>query len=36
VPVNELRQRSDDLARQLRELDTQIQQANWSVDLIED
>lgn len=36
VPVSELRQRSDDLAKQLRELDTQIQQANWSVDLVED
>jgi hypothetical protein len=36
VPVSELRQRSDELARELRELDTQIQQANWSVDLVED
>lgn len=33
VPVPELRARADDVARRLRELDAEIQQANWSVDL---
>lgn len=35
LPVPELRAQADVLARELRELDSQIQQANWSNDLIE-
>jgi len=35
VPVAELRRQADDLARQLRDLDAQIQQTDWSADLIE-
>ena len=33
VPVGELRQEADDLARQYRELDTRIQEANWAIEL---
>jgi hypothetical protein len=29
-----LRAQADDLARQIRELDTDIQRANWEVDLL--
>lgn len=36
VEVAPLRRRMDDLARERRELDTAIQQANWTVDLAED
>jgi len=35
LPVAELRTRADDVARELRELDSRIQQANWGNDLIE-
>jgi len=35
VPVTELRAIADDLAREIREVDTQIQRTNWEVDLIE-
>jgi hypothetical protein len=35
VDVAALQQQSDDLARAYRDLDTQIQSANWLVDLIE-
>jgi hypothetical protein len=34
LPVAELRAQADDVARQLRELDTDIQRANWEVDLL--
>jgi hypothetical protein len=34
LPVAELRAQADDLARQIRELDTDIQRANWEVDLL--
>jgi hypothetical protein len=33
VPVAELRREADDLARQYRELDVRLQEANWSTDL---
>jgi hypothetical protein len=33
LPVAELRGRADGVAREIRELDTRIQQANWNVDL---
>ena len=36
VPVTDLRDRANDVARRHRELDAQIQQVNWTVDLIED
>jgi hypothetical protein len=36
VEVEPLRRRMDELARQRRELDTSIQQANWATDIIED
>lgn len=35
VPVADLREQANDVARQLRELDGQVQQVNWTVDLIE-
>jgi hypothetical protein len=35
VEVGPLRRQMDELARQRRELDTAIQQANWATDLIE-
>ncbi|GAB1640403.1 DIP1984 family protein [Krasilnikovia sp. MM14-A1259] len=35
LPVAELRGRADDLARQLREVDTVIQRTNWEVDLLD-
>lgn len=35
LPVGELRTRADDVARELRELDSRIQQANWSSELEE-
>jgi len=34
LPVAELRAQADDVARQIRELDTDIQRANWEVDLL--
>lgn len=36
LPVPELRAQADELARELRELDGRIQQANWLHELIED
>lgn len=35
LPVAELRATADDLARQIREVDTQIQRLNWEVDLLD-
>lgn len=34
LPVAELRAQADDVARQIRELDTDIQRVNWQVDLL--
>ena len=34
VDVNELQKKVDDLSRDLRVLDSQLQQANWSTDLL--
>ncbi|MEV7121498.1 DIP1984 family protein [Kitasatospora griseola] len=36
LPVAELRARADLLAKEIREVDTLIQRANWEIDLIED
>ena len=36
VNVSEIQQQVDDVSRQYRELDTAIQQMNWTVDLIDD
>ena len=36
VAVAEIRQKADDLARERRELDVAIQEANWANDLLED
>jgi hypothetical protein len=33
LPIREVRDRADDVARQLRELDARIQRANWEVEL---
>ena len=35
LPVAELRRRADDLAREIREVDTLIQRMNWETDLID-
>ena len=35
LPVAELRSQADDLARQLREVDTGIQRINWEADLLD-
>jgi hypothetical protein len=35
LPVVQLRDRADGVAREIRELDARIQQANWTVDLVE-
>lgn len=35
LPVADLRRRADDLARQVREVDTLIQRMNWETDLID-
>jgi hypothetical protein len=35
LPVAELRRQADDLARQLREVDTAIQRTNWEADLVD-
>lgn len=35
LPVADLRGQADDLARQIREVDTLIQQTNWEVDLLD-
>jgi hypothetical protein len=34
--VADLRAQADDMARRIRELDTEIQRANWEVDLLDD
>ena len=34
LPVADLRAQADDVARQIRELDTEIQRTNWEVDLL--
>lgn len=36
VAVAEIRQKADDLARERRELDVAVQEANWANDLLED
>jgi hypothetical protein len=36
VPVPELRERANEVAKRHRELDTEIQGANWTVDLVEE
>lgn len=33
LPVAQLREQADDIARQIRDLDVRIQQSNWEVDL---
>ncbi|WFE47719.1 DIP1984 family protein [Verrucosispora sp. WMMD1129] len=35
LPVAQLRRQADDLARQLREVDTVVQRTNWEVDLLD-
>ncbi len=35
LPVADLRGQADDLARQIREVDTLIQRSNWEVDLLD-
>lgn len=35
LPVAQLREQADDIARQIRDLDVRIQQSNWEVDLID-
>jgi hypothetical protein len=35
LPVASLRAQADAFARELRELDVRIQQANWEVDLLD-
>jgi hypothetical protein len=36
VPVSDLRERANEIAKTYRELDTRIQEANWTVELVED
>ncbi len=36
LPVAELRAQADDVARRIRELDTDIQRTNWEVDLLDE
>jgi hypothetical protein len=36
LPVADLRAQADDVARRIRELDTDIQRINWEVDLLDD
>ncbi|WP_363232340.1 DIP1984 family protein [Clavibacter michiganensis] len=36
LPIGEVRDRADDTARELRELDARIQRANWGVELVEE
>jgi Family of unknown function (DUF6847) len=36
LPVADLRAQADDVARQIRELDTEIQRTNWEVDLLDE
>jgi hypothetical protein len=35
LPVGQLRRQADDVSREIRELDTRVQQANWNVELLE-
>jgi hypothetical protein len=35
LPVAELRSQADDIARQLREIDTLIQRTNWEAELLD-
>lgn len=35
LPVAELRDQADEIARELRELDIRIQRSNWEVDLLD-
>jgi len=35
VNVSALRKQLDEIARQRRELDTRVQEANWTIDLLE-
>jgi len=35
LPVGELRAQADDVARQIREVDTLIQRTNWEVELLD-
>jgi hypothetical protein len=36
LPIREVRDRADDTARELRELDARIQRANWEVELVDE
>jgi hypothetical protein len=36
LPVADLRAQADDVARRIRELDTDIQRTNWEVDLLDE
>jgi hypothetical protein len=36
LPVADLRAQADDVARRIRELDTEIQRTNWEVDLLDE
>lgn len=36
LPVADLRTQADDVARQIRELDIDIQRTNWEVDVLEE
>jgi hypothetical protein len=36
LPVADLRAQTDELARQIRDLDVRIQRSNWEVDLVDD
>ncbi|MDA3806100.1 DIP1984 family protein [Clavibacter sp. Sh2036] len=36
LPIREVRDRADDTARELREMDARIQRANWEVELVEE
>ncbi len=36
LPIREVRDRADDAAKELRELDARIQRANWEVELVEE
>jgi hypothetical protein len=36
LPVADLRAQADDMARSIREVDTEIQRTNWEVDLLDE
>jgi hypothetical protein len=36
LPVADLRAQADDVARHIREVDTEIQRTNWEVDLLDE